>query len=264
MYKIFKISSSLLIISLLFCIILNVNITNDFQNQSIFLSLNFVFIIIWSVLYNYIINKNVLLIIIFYINSFIILIVTEYIDSVLKLNIIYGNFEHCQQIKNFGTIFEVPILVIIGDIPIHYLILTITEYIFFDRKKIFLMCFLNSIVFLFFDIIIESVTINSQLYEFQYKHNQIFNIPLHNIMGRFIVNILISIIYRYIENIILQKKRIYIKDKIDIKIYTLLIFFMFNIWYMIQIKYIILKIIALTYLLIISLCFARSSFFKNK
>jgi hypothetical protein len=265
MNKLFKLSSCLLITSLLFCIILKINVTNDFQNQSIFLSINFLFTIIWSILYNYIIYKNILLITLFYITSFIILLVTEYIDSVLKLNIIYGAFEHCQEIKNFGTIYGVPILVIIGDIPLHYLTLVITEYLLLDKKNVFKMCFLNSIIFSIFDVIIESVTVNSYLYEFKYKHNQIFNIPFHNIIGRIIVDMLIFIIYRYIEEKILIKenKYNYIKINTDIKIYTLLIFFMFNIWYMIQIKYILLKIIVLIYLLIILIYFIRVSFFKT-
>lgn len=256
MNKIFNTFSRLLIISLLFCIILKINITNNLENQSIFLSINFLCIILWSVSHNYLIYKNMTLITIFYIYSFIILFFTEYIDSVLKLNIVYGNFEHCQEIKKIGTIFGVPIIVIIGIIPLQYLSIITTDCLFSNKKNIFYKCLFNSILFSIFDIIIETVAINAKLYEFENGYNLFFNIPLHNIVGRFFIDTSIFIIYRIIENKISKKERDR-KDKEFIKIYTLLIFYMFNIWYINQIKYVSLKIVAIIYLLVILLIFKK-------
>ena len=210
----------------------------------------------WTIIYDLIIENSILLIILFYVLSFIVIIFTEYVDSVLKLNIIYGNFEHCDEVKRLGTILGVPVFIVLAITPLLYISFIITEYIFYkyNNHKInpIYICILNTIIFEILDLLIESIAINAQIYEFETKNPNIFDVPLQNIKGRFLVDMIIFTVYRYMNNKLFKKNINNKKKKYAIK-FILTLFLMFNIWATSQTEYLILRYIIFIYMLIIFL-----------
>lgn len=250
----FELCSIILILSLLGCNIYSIKVSNDLQNQSIFLLINFIFMSLWPILHFYKTVGNINILFIIYLVDLSILTFTEYLDSVLKLGIIYGIYEHCHEIKSLGLIFGVPIIVLLGILPLHYIVYVLSNFLFI-KGNILYISLMNTLVFVIFDTIIESVAINAGLYQFDSKYKVLFNVPLKNIYGRFIVDMTIFILYRFILQLFKVESNI---QHINIKIYTLSIFLIMNIWYLSQIKFRNLKIASFIYLILILISLSLS------
>jgi hypothetical protein len=206
---------------------------------------------LWPILHFYKAIGNINILFIIYFVDFSILTFTEYLDSVLKLGIIYGVYEHCNEIKSLGMIFGVPIVILLGIIPLHYIIFAFSNILFIEENILY-MSLMNTMVFIIFDIIIESVAINTGLYKFDNIYKVLFNVPLKNIQGRFIVEMSIFTLYRYILKLFKLEYSIqHINDDFNIRICTLSIYVMMNIWYLSQVKFTSLKIVSFIYIILI-------------